>query len=398
MKISFGFLAAGLLVCCTPSQQTVPGPSEENIESADPGNDDKPRGDLVQILDSKGNTLCKVDAGASCTATDAGILYGIFTPGENQSTAPATYRLLSPETNESMAGTDIDNQGYEPVFARTELGSNAYTLNLIGNPMDNARDDLMLYGFSSDAVTETRVSSCGFPYAAMTRSGDKLLIMNHEMSRPQCDKVYSYDQKQLKEILSFPEGDKSESLRSIYGTEDGFYLLRLHIDGSSTELFADRYDSDCNILSSKSLSSLITSAALNDGLTGEDAIAQVGMHVAGFRVVDDRYLFYENFSMTRVIIDLEQDKVLFSGNDLYQMSTGSGRPLFYKLQFSESDGLDIVGIKDGAVEHISSVPAAYPSSSGLLLQGISTSPCGNCLYRFSTPTFTTSYVWVRGGN
>ncbi|MBR6246468.1 MAG: hypothetical protein IKR15_03820 [Bacteroidales bacterium] len=392
-KHLLGTLAAALLACCAPANQPVPGPSDdpatEVVVSPDPSGDVTPSQDVAQVLDKDGKLLCQIDAMSTCTAVDAGLFYGIFTLGENAYTGPAVYRVQLLDKDKHVSKKTINRQGYEPVFARTELGGNVYTLNLIGNPMDNEPDDLMLYGFlpSSNSIVTGRITTDGFPYAAMTVSGDKLLIMSHEMSEPKCDKIYAYDHHMIKEILSFPSGDESDSMRSIYGSEEGFYLLRLHIAAQETELFVDRYDSHYNKIYSKSLRSLVLEAAQSVGITKEDSVPQQGMHVAGFRVVDGRFVFYENFSAVRAIFDIQEEKVLFAGNDMYQLSTGCGRPLFYKLQFSPSDDADIVGIKDGAVEHI-------PYTLSGLLQGISTSPGGNCLYRLAFPTQAPSYVWT----
>lgn len=396
MKHLFVALCAVLVAACNPARQNDPSssadPSGEVQESPDPVSEDPQEGDMAEIMDADGNVLCKVSSNSTCTAVDAGIFYSIFNIGEYEFTGKAVYRLQLMDQDKYLVNKTIDRQGYEPYFARTEVDGNIYTLNLIGNPMDYEQDDLMLYGFmpSSNTISKVLVSSTGFPYAAMTSMGGKLLIMNHEMSEPKCDKVYALEDGQIKEVLSFPSGRESDSLRSLFGTDDGFYLLRLHLTDSQSELFIDKYDTRFNKLSSKSLSDLMSRAAAGIGLTQEDTKSEQGMHVAGFRVVDDRYMFYENFSVLRVIIDLQEDKSLFAGNDLYQLSIGNGRPLFYKLQFSASDDTDIVGLKDGAIEHIPFTPL----KPDWLLQGLSISPSGNCLYLISTPARTTGYLWT----
>ena len=92
-------------------------------------------------------------------------------------------------------------------------------------------------------------------------------------------------------------------------------------------------------------------------LSRQDAGSEFGMMVSGFRLEEGRYLFYENFGLLRLILDLETGRTLFAGDDLYAMSVGGGSPAFYLQDFFEpvGDELHTPGIwalRDGAVTKI----------------------------------------------
>ena len=400
MKHRLGALTVALLVACSPAVKPTPDPVSDDpvTVSDDPSGDVPSPGQTARLVDEEGNLICEIDSRSTCMAADEGIFYSIFAPGENEATATALYRFFRMEDKTEVSKRSFEGQGYEPSFVRTELGGVMYTLAITGSPMDNNPDDLFLLAFfpSTNKIGKVRVSATGFPYAAMAAVNGNLLIMNHEMTDPRCDKIYEYDPERyvVNEAMSFPAGKETDSIRSVADGEDGFYLLRVHVDASdNTELFIDKYSYGYDKQSSLSLNSLITEAGKKAGLLAEDAAAEHKHHVSGFRVVGGRYMFYENFSCTRAIIDLESKKVLFAGNDMCQLSTGSGRPLFYSLQFSSSDKSVIVGLKDGAIEEI----PFTPKDSGSLFQGLSISPSGNWLVRLFTPSGATQYVWIARG-
>lgn len=62
----------------------------------------------------------------------------------------------------------------------------------------------------------------------MAAAGGKLLIMNHEMSSPKCDKVYEFDPAAgvVREILSIPD-DGSFFLKSASRTKGGIWQIRM---------------------------------------------------------------------------------------------------------------------------------------------------------------------------
>ena len=106
-----------------------------------------------EIADKEGHIIGKIDRNASVTACDAGLLYSIFEPGENEFTATAEYRFFRSEDRKDIRLGLLSDQGYEAVFTRTELNGIIYTLAISGNPLDYEKDTLWLLAF--DPMKET---------------------------------------------------------------------------------------------------------------------------------------------------------------------------------------------------------------------------------------------------
>lgn len=298
----------------------------------------------VELLAEDGSRVAAPDASALCTAAEHGVLYSVFEPGETP-TGPAVYHWIDVAAREDLPLLTLEDQGYEAVYTRTELGGLVYTLALTGNPFDEEPDTLWLLCFDGPgrSAAKYRITDNGFPYASMAAAADKLLIVNHEMNEPKCDKLYAFDpaDKSVRELLSFPAGGAgTDTLRAVCADGDGFALLRLHLTEGGSELYLDRYDGSGEKRAELALTEPMTAAAMeiHGVLSRKDAGSEFGMMVSGFRLEEGRYLFYENFGRLRLILDLETGRTLFAGDDLYAMSIGGGSPAFYLLEFFEPGG------------------------------------------------------------
>ena len=344
----------------------------------------------IDVLDKDGTPIGKIDDRAACTACDEGIFYSVFELSETQSTAPAQYHLFRAFNGEDIFFGTLEDQGYEAMFSRTELDAKIYTLALSGNPFDDSPDTLWLLCFDCKAGTMSRhaVSKYGFPYASMTEYGGKLIIMNHEMTAKKRDKLYEFDPQsgKLSVVRSIdPTGEKTDfSLRGVCADKNNLYLLKLRvISDQPAELILETCDKQYNTVSEVSLNELYASTALKiNGILGEVDVKNVmGMPVSGFEIVDGKYMFYENFGLVRMIGNLETRKSIFRRDDLYSMSLGSGRPVFYKIDFGFSDDegerLQIFTLGDGEVENVSFTPADNRN----LLREVSISPAGTWVVR-----------------
>ena len=338
------------------------------------------------VYDGNLRRLGEIDSRGVYTAADAGILYSVYAPEENAFTGPAQYRFFRQEDGADLLLGTLPDQGYEAIFSRTELKGVLYTLAVTGNPFDDAPDRLLLLAMDPAAGTmrQIPVSDDGFPYAAMAAAGDRLLIMNHETSMPQQDKLYAFNPAsgEVREVLSFQP--QTDSLRSVCAAEDGFWLLRLsQSTDREADLFLDRYDGECRKVSERSVKEPLLRAVQEiNGITDRaDALRELGMNVSGFRVAEDRYLFYENFGLSRVVLDLQTEQPLFSADDNYAVSLGSGKALLYRLDFGDDPaaGPELLELTDGAMQ----AHTFEPSGSCRLLRSVSCAPSGQQLLEFS---------------
>lgn len=337
---------------------------------------------LSAVLDRNGARLGEIDGRAVATAADAGILYSVFQPAENQFTATAEYRFFRAADRQDLLLGSLEDQGYEAVYARTELDGMLYTLAVTGSPTDDTPDPLWLLALDPAAGTMTKykVSEDGFPYASMAAVGGKLLILNHETLSARRDRLCVFDpgEGSIRELLSFPD-DGTASLRSVCAAEDGFCLLRLRLEsGSPAELLLDRYDAAGEKLSERSLNELLIPAALElPGFSDEaEVLPEFGMMVSGFSLREGRYLYYENFGMLRAVLDLEAGTVLLAKDDLWALSRGGGSPAVYRLDFDEDTaGPEILLLRAGKAV---SLPLEAKDAHRLL-QGLSHSLGGTWL-------------------
>ena len=362
----------------TKPESTKEAQNPGGTESAAPAQPES----VIEILDREGKKLGAIDSRASATAADKGVFYSIWAPAESAWTGPAEYRFFRASDGKDIRLGTLEDQGYEAVYTRTELDGKVYTLALVGNPHDDKTDTLCLLAADpiAETLTKTEISKDGFPYAAMAAVNGKLLIMNHEVNKKKSDKIYEYDPASgtVREILSFPDDGKS-SLRSVCAAEDGFYLLRLTLkNGAADALVLDRYDGAYNKASEQPLQEIFTKAALTiRGLLSEgDVKNEAGMMVSGFAVEDGRYLFYENFGITRLVLDLKTGEALFAQDDVYVHSLGSGKMLFYRMDFEKNEaGPEILELKDGSLQPLSFTPP----TACTLLQSVSVSLSGTRL-------------------
>lgn len=352
-----------------PDGTNAPDGTEQPIELENP----------FMITDESGAELGRIDNSANFTAVDGGLLYSVLTLEEYAYTGTAEYRFFSLKDNSDVLLGKLEDQGYEAGFSRTELNGMICTLAVRGNPADSAPVPLLLLAFDigSKTMKTYTVSEYGFPYASMTASGGKLLIMNHETSGDKAEKVYEFDpaSEEIKEILSF---DSSvDSLRAVCAAENGFYLLRLKLNnGGENEMFIDRYDEEYSKVSEQPITDVLLRAITEvpSILSRQDALGEMGLNVSRFAVIDGRYLVYENFGISRVVIDLETGETIFAKDDNYSVSVGSGGPVIYRLDFDAEDvpEPELIVIENGEAVRL---PFA-PDDAHRLIQRVTVSESG----------------------
>ncbi len=317
----------------------------------------------IAITDENGAKLGEIDNRANFTAVDEGIFYSVFTLKEYSHTGTAEYRFFSLKDKTDVYLGKLEDQGYEADFTRTELNGVIYTLAVKGDPTGDEAVPLLLLAF--DAANKTMktytVSEHGFPYAAMTASGGKLIIMNHEMTSEKADKIYEFDpiSETIREILTF--SSSTDSLRSVCAADNGFYLLRLKLNnGGQNEMYVDRYDENHEKISERPVGDVLADVIKDiHGISGrQDAMNEIGMNVSHFFMADDRYMIYENFGLSRIVIDLQTEETLFAKDDNYAVSNGSGVPVVYKVDYGADNVSDpeIYGIENGTLKRFSFVP------------------------------------------
>ena len=317
----------------------------------------------IVITDESGAELGRIDHSANFTAVDGGLFYSVLTLEEYAYTGVAEYRFFSLKDGSDVLLGRLEDQGYEASFTRTELDGTLYTLAVQGNPAGGAPIPLLLLAFdtANKTMKTYTVSEYGFPYTSMTASDGKLIIMNHETSEDKAEKVYGFDPAtgEMKELLSF---DSSvDSLRAVCAAENGFYLLRLKLNnGGENELFLDRYDENGLKESEQSITDALLGAIMEVPaiLDRPDALDEMGRNVSRLAVLDGRYMAYENYGVSRAVIDLQTGETILAVDDNYLTSIGSGVPVIYRLGFDAEDAPEpeLIVIENGAPVNIPFTP------------------------------------------
>ena len=357
-----------------------------------------PAGEM-DILQLNGELLGRIDNRARATVIDEGIFYSVFTLGPDQFTATAQYRFFRISDQKDIVLGELEDQSYEALFFRQELNGVIYTLATTGSL--NGTRLVKLYLLAFDPQKETMksylVSSLGLTFAALTVANDKLLIRNYEFSDNGGDKIYEFDPttESLREVLCFKE-DAVSSLRSIYFDNDTLYLLHWHQgqDGGP-ELWLDRYDSQYDKISEQPLTDMILNGLdVNNFINEEDKRNELNNNVSGFRVIDDRWLFYENYAVVRMLLDLEKKEAVFVENDLYSLSLGNGAPAFYRMMFAGEEEMkpQILSLRGDQLLEWS----FQPVDGRCLLKTVSHSPNGSWLYDLEDSAGSRALYYVPG--
>ena len=324
---------------------------------------------MMEVVDKDGKRIGQIPFNSGMTLTNSGIFYTTFISGAASSDAIAVgsnegekdvvvYHLYDTKTDKSYSFGSIPDQDYEAGYCRTELNGKLYTLITTGNAMDKEPDPLLLAEFdlTGHTINQYRISDNGFPYTAMAEVNGKLLILNHDQTDVLNDKLYLFEpeNKQTKQIMQFElNGNTGDTIRSMYSDGKNIYILRLHFEGeNNVTMFLDTYGLDLKKQSEKDISSMLKESA-GKNLVPEDVANEMKQMVSRFMVLDEKYVYYENFSSTRFLGNID-DGSIFSetegAGDMFLASSGSGTPFFYCIFGGAKNENSIYELKGGALE------------------------------------------------
>ena len=324
---------------------------------------------MMEVVDKDGKHIGQIPFNSGMTLTNNGIFYTTSISGTTSLDTIAVglnegekdvvvYHLYDIQTDESYDFGSIPDQDYEAGYCRTELNGKLYTLITTGNAMDNEPDPLILAEFdlTDHTISQYRISDNGFPYTAMAVVNGKLLILNHDQTDVLNDKLYLFDpeSKQTEQVMqSELNGNTGDTIRSMYSDGKSIYILRLHFEGENdVTMFLDTYDLDFKKLSEKEISSMLKES-VGKNLVPEDVANEIKQMVSRFMVLDEKYVYYENFSSTRFLGNID-DGSIFSetegAGDMFLASSGSGTPFFYCIFGGEKNENSIYEWKDGTLE------------------------------------------------
>ena len=258
--------------------------------------------------------------------TDFGIIYtkhqfkGAFTRDEE-------YHLLVPDTGEDRILGTVNDLSYETVYDRVEMNGKVYTLIMKGELDDLGTKPLILLEIDPmKGLTERTVCESGFPYAMLAKAADCLLIGNHNMDGSDTDSLWAYrpEDGTSYEVKRYPDAP----LRHIYRDGKRAYALCARMKDGKTHMVIEQYDSTFSLVAEQDVTAIFEKACAEMG-DGEARDMEMRQHVSGFHVTEGGMLYYENFSCTHFLADMNTGKILRSGECFCDVAGKPGE-LYYE--------------------------------------------------------------------
>ncbi len=297
------------------------------------------KNDTVTIYDEMNKKLGEIHLKGVATVTEAGIFYPALP--EKGDPSITEYHLYDPDTGKDRVIGEMKDVAYEATYARCEMDGCIYLLVMTGNIMDNDPDPLVLVkaDLTNQTLTPYPIDNGMSPYAVMTPAKDKIVMAWHDQQEILTDRVLEFDPaaETMKEIMTYTldQQEIGESIRGLCSDGEKLYQLRILFEKAGKKLLLDTFDLSYQKLSETDITSIVNEAA-SELQGGEDASIELQMPVSHF-LVREGCFYYENFSMTRCIANIETGKLLLAANDLFNASIGSGRTFFYTIIKNGSD-------------------------------------------------------------
>ena len=349
-------------------QEAVSAPEAENgsIATAEPNEGEgspittiEPDYDTdTAVLDVNGERIGSLPENTSVLMTDSGIFYTLVPDG---GFGTVEYGLFDPATGEKKLLGSMEKQSYEATYCRTELGGRIYTLAMTGVLSDGEPDTLWLLEFDpAGEMKKYEVEDNGFPYAYMAAVNGKLVIAEHDQQDKLYDRIFEFDPESgvLREVMCFELADGSsvgDTVRALCESDGKLYMLRVNHSQAGVRLYLDTYSFEYEFESERDVTDLIAGSV--EYMTGEKDYGEIEQLVSGF-FIENGIMYYENFSMTHCLMELESGRQLVEASDLFAASSGSGKHFLVKmyeegaenvfeLEGGELAGRGFEGCKDG---------------------------------------------------
>lgn len=330
-----------------PAQTATPTPTEEVTRTPE-----VPEGGLL-VLNRESEIIGTIPEGMEFVATDSGILYikrtELATSIEEEDPAndvlcgvplemvqsTTEYHIFRPGKDEDRLIGSIEGLNAETVYARTSLGGKIYTLFMRGDLMADGNPLMLLEIDPKGGLKEFTVSETGYPYAQMTAFDGKIYITCREPGDPTVDYVYEFAPAsgKIREVLrgGIGEDDTGESFRQITTDGEKLYLLVLRFTGKDVRMIVRTLDAEFRTEKEQDITGLFReSARIADPDGDEDSIDnQIIQPISSFRITKEGCLFYQNFSIVTMVLNLNTEEILLAGSDLFSVSLGGGEPIVF---------------------------------------------------------------------
>ena len=304
--------------------------------------------DFLPVYDENGNIRTLVISSGQLTMTDYGVV------GTRKTNDVVDYCLSNPFSDEfEMQETifTMEKQSYEASYSRVEHDGFLYTLACVGNASTDKYINLYLIklDLKNRCGEKYLVSTNGWYYSSVCCVEGKIYVFFHDQ-RDDClyDRIMQFDPvtKEFNDVKMFELSNSlvGESVRYVFSCGHFLGVLRLKFNGENdvktyvtlyNKIFLESADYDVTD---------VVKAAAGKYLSPSDINNEIIQNVAKVALIDDDYLYYENFSATKCLVSISYGNSLAQGS-LFTASSGSGRPFFTNV----FDGTTLFELKEGAL-------------------------------------------------
>ena len=240
------------------------------------------------------------------------------------------------------------------VFQSSEvvlINNHLYFFVITGDISDKQRRTLKLMDLDliNNSLIEVFSEKGGFPYNSMTAVNDKLLVAK-VLDNGSCVDEYDTVTKQFKTLIKFDFDDKTaigETIRQISYYKNTISLIMLVKETSTAvKLRIDTYDHHMNFINSYD----VTTISEDDN--------ELKQGISNFEFFNE-YIYYENFSLTRVFGKVRKNKIdrRLDTNQTFSMVTeavnNDTTKLFYQSFTQNDNSIYLCDTKSGKVRKAS---------------------------------------------
>lgn len=268
---------------------------------------------LVCIYDINNKIIGEISCYQYSTLVKNNILYTKLLDGSTSSSDGVEYWLYNIDTKTDTYLGTVKDYIYEASYETTLVDDHVYMSVTTGSYTERTERTQYIYDIDLAEYTMTPIIEMegGIPYNSFTITDNKL-IMTELLENGDTDLI-EYDlatkHEDLPIVHKYNESDVfvHDSIRHITTDEEYIYMMRLDWNKDDDYfLYLDYYDHDLNLLKSLNVNDIFIPSDYtmdNDSIVNERKqwISQLEVH--------DSYIYYENFSATRFLGTIEEQKV-----------------------------------------------------------------------------------------
>ena len=330
IRFSLLFLCVLTLTSCSSSPITIPYSDEQNVQQ-------NSMNEIISVCDTDDKVIDKIEHFGSIAQTEDGFIYSKLSENSKETLLEMEYYQYDFSENQSIKLGSINEWVYEASYDTIYDSNHIYMLVTTGNSYNFDKTTNYLYDIDlkQNIMSATVLENGNSPYNSMTLIGNKVLIVT-----PGKEKCYinEYDIKSkslstIKEYSFNSETNTGDTIRHISSDKQYVYLLRLKMETeTNVQIYVDVYDWNMELITSID----VTAAISENVLETEDINNELRQLVSHFDV-NNGYVYYENFSVTRALFEIQPVNTDSRDNQVITKQVVNASPQFSKAANPTND-------------------------------------------------------------